>query len=255
MSHHLIEMRGVSYRYPDGTEALHDVGFRIVHGESVALVGSNGAGKSTALLLLTGLLLPSSGEVRIGDMPVTAGTQSQVHRTVGYVFQESDDQLFMPTVLDDVAFGPLNLGLPPREARSCAQAALESVGAGHLATRAPYRLSGGEKRLAAIAGVLALSPSVLVLDEPSAGLDPAARRQVINLLCSFSHSRVIATHDLDLVLDVCKRVLVLHEGCLCADGSPSDIFSDLPLLARCRLEAPLSWQGRTGSQPARVRLS
>jgi cobalt/nickel transport system ATP-binding protein len=150
----------------------------------------------------------------------------------------------MPTVEEDVAFGPLNMGLPADEVRARVQGALQTVGAAHLAARAPYRLSGGEKRAVAIAGVLAMSPDVLVLDEPSAGLDPAARRRLIALLRSFTHTKVIATHDLDLVLDVCTRVLVLHDGRVQADGAPCEVFGDLELLQRCHLEPPLSWQGR-----------
>jgi cobalt/nickel transport system ATP-binding protein len=242
MSHHLVETRGLSFDYPDGTLALRDVTLRIRHGEAVAIVGGNGAGKSTLLLHLNGLLLPQQGEVRIGELPVTAATRPQVQRTVGYVFQDADDQLFMPTVRDDVAFGPLNLGLTPAQAEERVQAALEQVGATHLAARAPYRLSGGEKRLVAIAGVLAMLPDVLVLDEPSAGLDPQARRRLIGLLRGFSHTRVIATHDLDLVLDVCSRVLVLHQGRIEADGAPAAVFADGELLQRCRLEPPLGWR-------------
>lgn len=160
------------------------------------------------------------------------------------MFQDADDQLFMPTVEEDVAFGPLNMGLPADEVRARVQRALQTVGAAHLAGRAPYRLSGGEKRAVAIAGVLAMSPDVLVLDEPSAGLDPAARRRLIVLLRSFDHTKVIATHDLDLVLEVCTRVLVLHEGRVLGDGAPAEIFGDAELLRRCHLEPPLSWQGR-----------
>jgi len=244
MSHHLVEARELVYDYPDGTPALRGISCRIVHGEAVAVVGANGAGKSTLLLHLNGLLLPRSGEVRIGELPVTAGTRAQVQRTVGYVFQDADDQLFMPTVEEDVAFGPLNLGLSADEARARARSALDLVGAGHLAARAPYRLSGGEKRAVAIAGVMAMLPSILVFDEPSSGLDPAARRRLIALLRSFTHTRIVATHDLDLVLDLCTRVLVLHEGRIEADGPPREIFGDAELLARCHLEAPLSAAAR-----------
>jgi len=240
VSHHVLEARGLSFAYPDGTPALQDVSCRFVHGESVGIVGANGAGKSTLLLHLNGLLVPQAGEVRVGELPVTPSTRAQVHRTVGFVFQDADDQLFMPTVEEDVAFGPLNMGLPAEEVRARVRAALEAVDALPLAARAPYRLSGGEKRAVAIAGVLAMAPSILVLDEPSAGLDPAARRRLIGLLRSFSHTKVIATHDLDLVLDVCSRVLVLHRGRVEADGPPARIFGDAALLARCHLEPPLS---------------
>lgn len=244
MSHHLLELSGVSHAYPDGTPSLRDVSFRITHGEAVAVVGANGAGKSTLLLHLNGLLLPQRGEVRVGEVPVTKATLPLVQRAVGFVFQDPDDQLFMPTVREDVAFGPRNLGLPPAEVERRVDAALETVGAAQLAARAPWRLSGGEKRAVAIAGVLAMAPDVLVLDEPSSGLDPAARRRLIALLAAFHHTRVIATHDLDLVLDVCDRVLVLREGALVADGAPAAIFADPALLARCSLEPPLSWQRR-----------
>ena len=244
MSHHGVEVRGLEHRYADGTWALRGVDCRIHPGEAVALVGANGAGKSTLLLHLVGLLRPSAGSVRIGDLPVLPTTLAQVQRSVGYVFQDADDQLFMPTVEEDVAFGPLNLGLPPDEARARVHAALERVGALHLAARAPYRLSGGEKRAVAIAGVLAMAPDILVLDEPSSGLDPAARRRLIGLLRSFSHTRIVASHDLDLVLDVCTRVLVMHEGRIEADGPPLEIFADTALLQRCHLETPLSWVAR-----------
>jgi len=240
VSHHLVEARGLSFAYPDGTPALRGISCRFTHGEAVGIVGANGAGKSTLLLHFNGLLLPGSGEVRIGDLPVTAGTRAQIHRTVGYVFQDADDQLFMPTVQEDVAFGPLNMGLPVEEVRARVRDALEAVGAAHLAGRAPYRLSGGEKRAVAIAGVLAMSPSILVLDEPSAGLDPEARRRLIGLLRSFAHTRIIATHDLELVLEVCTRVLVMREGAVEADGPPREIFADVELLRRCHLEAPPS---------------
>jgi len=241
MSHHILEAQGLSFAYPDGTPALNDVSCRFVHGESVGIVGANGAGKSTLLLHLNGLLIAQTGVVRVGDLPVTAATRAQVHRTVGFVFQDADDQLFMPTVEEDVAFGPLNMGLPADEVQARVRASLEAVDSLPLAARAPYRLSGGEKRAVAIAGVLAMSPSILVLDEPSAGLDPAARRRLIALLRSFSHTKVIATHDLDLVLDVCSRVLVLHQGRVQADGPPARIFGDATLLARCHLEPPLSF--------------
>ncbi len=242
MSHHIVEARDLRYAYPDGTPALCGVSFRIHHGEAVGVVGANGAGKSTLLLQLNGLLEPASGEVRIGDVALSRNTRAQVHRSVGFVFQDPDDQLFMPTVFEDVAFGPLNLGLSEDEVRARVTSALETVGCPQLAGRAPYHLSGGEKRAVAIAGVLAMTPSILVLDEPSAGLDPAARRRLIGLLGSFTHTRIIATHDLDLVLEVCSRVLVMHQGELRADGEPRRIFSDVTLLARCGLEPPLGWQ-------------
>ncbi len=244
MSHHIVEVRDLRYAYPDGTEALSGVSFRIHHGESVALVGANGAGKSTLLLHLNGCLVPSAGEVRIGDFPLTRSTLPEVRRTVGMVFQDPDDQLFMPTVHDDVAFGPLNLGLPEEDVEARVQAALATVGGEGLAKRPPYKLSGGEKRSVAIATVLAMSPSILVLDEPTSNLDPRSRRQFINLLRAFEHTKIIASHDLDMVLDLCERTIILQRGKVRADGPTRDIFADDRLLEECHLERPLSMQAR-----------
>jgi cobalt/nickel transport system ATP-binding protein len=240
MSHHIVEAHDVHFAYSDGTQGLRGVSFRISHGESVALVGENGAGKSTLLLHLNGCLMPTHGSVRIGDFPVSVHTLSAVRRCVGMVFQNPDDQLFMPTVFDDVAFGPLNLGLEPEEVKKTVDRALVTVGAQHLSTRHPYKLSQGEKRAVAIATVLAMSPDILVMDEPSASLDPRARRRVIDLLKSFTHTKIIATHDLDMALDVCARTIVLHQGLITADGPTGAILRDEELLRVSGLEKPLS---------------
>lgn len=243
MSHHIIELKDVTYIYPDQTQALCGLSVRIIHGESVAIVGANGSGKTTLLSHLIGLLLPASGSVNIGGYPVTKQTLPHIRRSVGMVFQNSDDQLFMPTVYDDVAFGPLNLGLPPDEVASRVTAALTTVGALHLKDRPPYRLSGGQKRSVAIAAVLAMEPSVLIMDEPTAGLDPLARRQLINLLRTFGHTKIIATHDLDLVLDLCARTIVISAGTVLADGPTLDIFNNRELLDQAHLEKPFRMQG------------
>ncbi len=240
MSHHLVAAERISYSYPDGTRALSEVSFRIVHGESVAVVGANGAGKSTLLLHLNGALLPQEGRVVIGDLPVTRGTLREVRRSVGMVFQDPDDQLFLPTVRDDVAFGPLNLGLSHEEASARVDAALAATGIPHLAGKPPYRLSAGEKRRAAIATVLALSPGVLVLDEPTTGLDPRGRRQLIELLAGFTHTKILATHDLELVLSLCRRTIVLESGRVVADGPTAEVFADEGLLLSSGLERPAS---------------
>jgi cobalt/nickel transport system ATP-binding protein len=233
-----IELADLAHAYHDGTAALRGISVRIAGGESVAVVGANGAGKSTLLSHLNGLLMPSAGTVRIEGLALTRANLAQIRRTVGYVFQDADDQLFMPTVHDDVAFGPANLGLPAQQVEGRVRDALAAVDATHLAARAPHRLSGGEKRAVAIAGVLAMAPSILVLDEPSSGLDGVGRRRLIELLCGLPQTRVIATHDLDLALAVCRRVLVLHDGQLQADGDPRALFADHELLRRCHLEAP-----------------
>ncbi|MEE8398413.1 MAG: ABC transporter ATP-binding protein, partial [Desulfobacterales bacterium] len=196
MSHHIVEIEDLQFAYPDGTSALDGVSFRITHGESVAIVGANGAGKSTLLLHLNGYLTPTRGSIRIGDFPLTKSTLRDVRRTVGMVFQDPDDQLFMPTVYDDVAFGPLNFGLSPEAVEDRVVQALETVGALHLKDRPPYKLSGGEKRSVSIATVLSMAPDILVMDEPTSNLDPKARRHLIELLQTFQHTKIIATHDL-----------------------------------------------------------
>lgn len=243
MSHHIIEVTDLRYTYPDGTPALRGLSFRIVHGESVALVGSNGAGKSTLLLHLNGCLTPAAGAVRIGDFPLTSKTLPHVRRTVGMVFQDPDDQLFMPLVHDDVAFGPLNLGLSPEDVEAAVERALATVGASHLRDRPSYRLSAGEKRAVAIASVLAMSPSILVMDEPTSSLDPRARRQLIQLLAGFDHTKIIATHDLDMALDLCSRTIVLKDGGIVADAPTGEILEDEGLLQASNLEKPLRLQG------------
>jgi len=243
MSHHIVQADNLSYTYPDGTAGINQISFRITHGESVALVGANGAGKSTLLLHLNGCLIPIQGEMIIGDSPVNKKSLKAVRRSVGMVFQNSDDQLFMPTVFDDVAFGPINLGMQEAEVEKRVHHALETVGAFHLVHRPPYKLSGGEKRAVAIATVLATSPDILVMDEPTSNLDPVSRRRLIHLLNSFEHTKIIATHDLDMALDVCERTIVLHKGEITADGPTIDLFNDERLLAHSGLEKPLRMQG------------
>ena len=242
MSHHIVEAKDLEFSYPDSTRALLGISFTIRHGESVAIVGANGAGKSTLLLHLNGYLTPTIGQVRIGDFPLTRETLQEVRRTVGMVFQDPDDQLFMSTVYDDVAFGPLNLGLPIEEVDTRVQKALETVGVAHLKDRPPYRLSSGQKRRVAIATVLSMTPDILVMDEPTAGLDPQARRQLINLLHTFKHSKIIATHDLDMVMDLCERTIILHDCKIKADGRTSEIFQNEQLLAESHLEKPFRLQ-------------
>ncbi len=240
MSHHIIEFRNVSFTYPDGTAALRDVSFRITHGEAVGIVGPNGAGKTTLIMLMNGLILPGGGEVMVGEVPVTRKTLSEIRRKVGVVMQNPDDQLFMPTVREDVAFGPSNMELPPEVIEQRVDEALREVGALHLKDRPPHRLSGGQKKAVAIAGVIAMKPDILVMDEPTAGLDPGARRQLIEIVKGFRHSRIIATHDLDLVLEVCERCILLHGGAIKRDGPPGEILLDAQLMQESGLALPLS---------------
>ncbi len=225
MSHHYLRFEQVGYRYPDGHEALHDVSFELTHGEKAALVGANGAGKTTLLLHADGLLLPTTGQVVVGGIPITRRTLPTIRRTVGYLFQQPDDQLFMPTVEEDVAFGPANMGLDDAEIERRVAEALASVGATELRHRAPGRLSGGEKKRVAIATVLAMEPSILVMDEPTASLDPPARRQLFELIRTFRHTMLIATHDVELIRELCTRTLVLHRGTLVADGPTQEVLA------------------------------
>jgi cobalt/nickel transport system ATP-binding protein len=243
MSHHKVEVKNLQHIYPDGTVALHDVSFLIRHGESVAIIGANGAGKSTLLLHLNGYLPATSGEIVIGDAKLAKENLVQIRRTVGMVFQDPDDQLFMPTVFDDVAFGPLNMGLAAKEVETRVMDALHRVEAADLRDKPPYHLSGGEKKRVAIATVLSMLPEILVLDEPTNGLDPHARRQLIALLQVFHHTRIVTSHDLDMVLELCERTIVLQEGRVMADGPTLDIFADEELLKTCRLEKPFAMQG------------
>jgi cobalt/nickel transport system ATP-binding protein len=245
MSHHIVEVDDLQFAYPDGTSALSGVSFRITHGESVAIVGANGAGKSTLLLHLNGYHMPDKGSIRIGDFPLTKKTLRDVRRTVGMVFQDPDDQLFMPTVYDDVAFGPLNFGLSQDAVDERVIKALSTVGALHLKDRPPYKLSGGEKRSVSIATVLSMSPDILVMDEPTSNLDPKARRHLIELLQTFEHTKIIATHDLDMVLDLCERTIVMHNGQVTADGPTLELFENQDLLDKSHLEKPLRMQGYT----------
>lgn len=238
MSLHYLRFDDVHYRYPNGYEALCGVSFCITHGEKVALVGANGAGKSTLLLHTNGLLIPSQGEVVMGGIKLTRRTLPLVRQSVGLVFQDSDNQLFMPTVEEDVAFGPSNMRLEPEEIRRRVTEALDAVGALHLRGASPFRLSGGQKKRVAIATVLSMEPSVLVMDEPTSNLDPRARRQIIDLIRRFGHTTLIATHDMEMVLDLCDRTIVMKQGRIVADGSTRHVFGDLALLEECGLEQP-----------------
>ena len=235
MSHHYLRFEQVGHRYPDGHEALRDVSFTITHGEKVAVIGANGAGKSTLLLHTDGLLLPTAGQVVVGGVPVTRRTLPTIRRTVGYLFQQPDDQLFMPTVGEDVAFGPANMQLDDAEIERRVDEALAAVGATELRDLSPNRLSGGEKKRVAIATILAMEPSILVMDEPTAALDPLAHRQLLDLLRTFPHTALIATHDLELVRELCTRVLVLHRGRLAADGPADRLLADRDLLTACEI--------------------
>jgi len=238
-----IELRGVAYAYPDGTEALRGIDLAVRRGEKVGFIGPNGAGKSTLLLHFNGVRR-GRGEVRILGERVEERTLRRIRERVGLVFQDPEDQLFCPTVFEDVAFGPLNWRYPKEEIRERVGQALGRVGMEGSEERSAFHLSGGEKRRIALATVLSLDPEILVLDEPSGGLDPRARRNLIDLLRTFDTTLVVATHDLDLVFDLCERTVVLHGGRVAADGETERILRDGALLGRYGLELPLSVGGR-----------
>jgi len=238
-----IAIECLSYTYPQGTRALNGVSLEILPGERVGLVGPNGAGKSTLLLHLNGLLT-GTGTVRVCGRELTAESAREVRSKVGLVFQDPDDQLFMPTVFDDVAFGPLNMGLPRDEVRRRVEDSLREVDMLYAIERCSHHLSVGERKRVCIASVLAMSPEVLALDEPTANLDPRHRRQAIELLARLDHTSIVATHDLDAVLDLCSRVVLLDEGMVVADGPTEQILGDRDLLEVHNLELPLSLQGR-----------
>lgn len=242
--HHYLQFNDVHYTYPDGHEALKGISFRLEHGQHVALAGANGAGKSTLLLHTNGLLIPTSGSIDVGGIKLSSKTAGVVRQNVGFIFQDSDNQLFMPIVEEDIAFGPSLMQLSPQEVAERVTEALKAVGVEHLRKREPHTLSGGEKRRIAIATVLAMTPSILVLDEPTAGLDPRSRRQLIELLREFPHTMLIATHDMELIAELCPRTLILNEGNIVADSATETIFSDLALLEKCGLEQPISMRFR-----------
>ncbi|NLI91997.1 MAG: energy-coupling factor ABC transporter ATP-binding protein [Peptococcaceae bacterium] len=242
MSHHKLEAKELHFTYPDGNKAVNGISFMVSHGEAVGIIGANGAGKSTLLMLLMGVIFPQKGEVIVGDVHVTKKTLSMIRQRLGMVFQDPDDQLFMTTVYDDVAFGPRNYKLEEKEVEERVLKALELVGILHLKDRSPYKLSGGEKRAAAIASVLSMQPDVLIMDEPTAALDPKSRRRVIQLLKSFKHTKIITSHDLDMILEICERILVIKEGEIVADGETREILSNAELLDSCGLEMPFSLQ-------------
>lgn len=236
-----IEVRDLVFRYPDGTDALRGVSFSVAPGESVGLIGPNGAGKSTLLLHLNGLLpehLTGESAIRVSGEKLTADNVHAIRRTVGLLFQDPNDQLFCPTVFEDVAFGPRQFGLSEEEVSRRVRESLARVGLQGFENRAPHHLSGGEKRRVCLAGVLACEPGILVLDEPSSDLDPCSRRELKELLRQIPITKIIATHDLELVVELCSRVLVLDGGRIVAEGPTVSLLSDEELMLRHRLERP-----------------
>ena len=237
-----VRVSGVEFSYPDGRAALRGVDLVVEAGERVAVLGPNGAGKTTLALHLNGIYQPSSGTIVIGDVPVVEGNLTEIRRRVGLVFQDSNDQLFMPKVRDDVAFGPANLGVGGADLEQRVRSALAAVGGEALADRPAHHLSGGERRRAALATVLAMDPDVLVFDEPSSDLDGAGRRELVASLLSLDLTQIVITHDLPLALELCPRAVIMREGRVVADGETRSLLADAGLLAENRLELPYGFQ-------------
>jgi cobalt/nickel transport system ATP-binding protein len=247
-----LEVSGLAYAYPDGHQALFGVDLRVERGERVALLGPNGAGKTTLVLHLNGILPAGSGRVRVAGLTVAKDTMLEIRRRVGIVFQDPDDQLFMPTVRDDVAFGPANLGLSGEALDERVHEALSQVGMAEFADRPPHHLSFGQRRRVAVATVLAMGPEIIVLDEPSSNLDPASRRELAEVLLGLDITLLMVTHDLPYALELCPRAVILSQGVIVADGTTSDLLSDPGLLRTHRLELPFGFDPRTPLPRARA---
>jgi len=239
MRRKVIEIRELEYVYPDGTRALKGIDLDIFEAETLAIIGPNGAGKSTLLLHLNGILLANRGSVSVLGREIRKKDLNHVRREVGLVFQDPDDQLFSTTVFDDIAFGPLNLGLDEVEVRRRVRGALQKVGLDGYEERCPHHLSIGEKKRIAMATVLSMEPAILVLDEPTSNLDPGARRGFIELFKNLDQTKIIATHDLDLVAETCERTVLLFNGRMVKEGTTREILTDIKLLEAHSLEPPL----------------
>ena len=239
----MIEFQNVSFAYEKGRPVLRDLSFRIEDGEAVGLIGANGAGKSTVMKLLLGLL-QGEGKILVDGVEVRRDTLGEIRRKLGFVLQNSDNQMFMPTVYEDMIFAPLNYMLSREEADARVDAVLARLHLEDLKHRYNHKISGGEKRMAAIATILAMEPEAILMDEPSSALDPYNRRLVINTIRELSQTKLITSHDLDLILDTCGRVILLSNGRIAADGPAQELLRDRARLEANRMELPLSLTGR-----------
>ena len=244
MSHIHIDVDNVSFGYEKGKEILSQISFHASETDSIGIIGANGVGKSTLLKLLVGLYLDYEGSIRVEEIPVEKSTLSQIRSKIGYVFQDSDSQLFMTTVYEDIAFAPRNYGLPESEVQRRVELALRMTGITHLKDKQIYKMSGGEKKLVSIATILSMTPDIILMDEPSIALDPRNRRNLIHILNSFGHLKIIASHDLDLILDTCERTILMANGRIVYDGPTQKILTDKKLLEGNSLELPFCLQGK-----------
>ena len=249
MSVPVLEIKGLSFAYPDGYQALYSCDLRIERGERVALLGPNGAGKTTLILHLNGVLNAGAGRVHVDGLEVAKENLQAIRARVGIVFQDPDDQLFMPSVYEDVAFGPRNLGLGPKETDVRVSEALEAVGMTEFARRPPHHLSFGQRRRVAVATVLAMKPRILVLDEPTSNLDPAGRRELADILRRLEVTILMVTHDLPYALELCPRSVLMNRGEMVADRATSELLSDRALMAANRLELPFGFDPALVSRP------
>ena len=238
----MIEFQNVSFGYDTVHSVVENLSFTIQKGESVGLIGANGAGKSTIMKLMLGLLR-GSGEIRVDGLPVCREHLPAIRKKIGFVLQDSDNQMFMPTVYEDMTFGPRNYGLSKAETDRRVDQVLNQLGLQELKYRHNHKISGGEKRMAAIATILAMEPEVILMDEPSTALDPVNRRTVIRTINTLPQTKLIASHDLDMILDTCQRVILLSQGKIVADGDAETILRDKELLEENRMELPFCLQG------------
>lgn len=237
----MLEFRDVSFSYEAGIRVLDHLNFSVRRGESVGLIGANGAGKSTIMKLMLGLL-QGEGQIFVDGLPVEKKNLPVIRQKIGFVLQDSDNQMFMPTVYEDMIFGPMNYGLSKEEAEKRVDRVLQDLNLKELKHRHNHKLSGGEKRMAAIAAILAMEPEMVVMDEPSTALDPCNRRTVINTINRLPQTKLIASHDLDMILDTCQRVILLSHGRIAADGAADTILRDKELLEANRMELPFCLQ-------------
>ncbi len=239
-----IDIEKLSFHYDGNHEILKNISFHACNDESIGLVGANGVGKSTLLKLIVGLNLNFAGKIMVNNIPVKKDTLPQIREKIGYVFQDSDTQLFMSTAFEDIAFAPRNYGISEAEVVKRVDNALQMVGAAHLRNRHTFKMSGGEKKLISIATILSMTPDIILMDEPSVALDPRNRRNLIHILNSLSLTKIIASHDLDFILDTCERTILLADGQIICDGPTRELLANQALLEKNGLELPLSMSHR-----------